>query len=151
MDRPRGLTIIAWLALIGGVLQILGSLGLVGIGAFGMLIGSTGTLRLAVGRGFGFPMWTGIALMLFGVAGVVLGYGMLEERSWSWTMGITLYVLNLIGAIVLLLTTGLGATVLFVGILSAVILGYLSTSIARDALGHPAGGGGVSAGTPHAA
>lgn len=151
MERPRGLTIIGWLALVGGVLQILGSLGLVGIGSFGIFIGSTGAVSIAILRDFGFPLWTGILLMILGVLGIVLGYGILEERPWSWTVGVTLYVLNLLAAFALLLVTGLGVTVVFVGILSAVVLWYLLTPTAREALGHAHGGGGVSAGTPHAA
>jgi hypothetical protein len=150
MNRPRGLTIIGWLALIGGGLQILSSLGLVGIGSFGVLIGSTGMLGIAVVAGAGFAMWTGWALMALGVLGIVLGYGILQESTWAWTLGVTLYVLNLLAAFALLLLTGVGVTVWFVGILSAVVLGYLLTPTAREALGHSHGGG-VSSGTPHPA
>ena len=150
MKRPLGLTIIAWLAIVGGALQILGSLGLVGIGAFGMLIGSSGLIQASALVAAGFPMWTGIALMVFGVVGIVFGYGVMVERPWSWTMGIVLYGLNLLAGIALLMMTGLGATMFFVILMSAVIFGYLFTTTARTALGHEPNTD-VSAQTPHPA
>ncbi len=140
MNRPFGLTVIAWLAIIGGGLQILGSLGLVGIGAFGILVGSTGALETAVLLGVGFPMWTGIVLIALGAIGIVFGVGILELRPWSWTMGIVLYALNLLAGLVLLVGTGFGVTVAFVTLMSAVILAYLMAAAPREALGHARGG-----------
>jgi hypothetical protein len=149
MNRPGGLTLVGWLAAIGGGLQVLGSLGLVGIGAFSIFIGSTGAVSVAVLRAYSFPMWTGILLMLLGVLGVVLGYGILQLRPWSWTLGMVLYGLNLLAGIALLILTGLGFTVVFVTVLSAGILGYLATPEVRAALGHQPSRR-VSARTPHA-
>jgi len=146
MKRPTGLTIIGWLALIGGVLQVLGSLGLVGIGAFGILIGTTGALETLVLLGISFSMWTGIVLIALGAVGIAIGAGMLSMRSWSWTAGIVLYALNLVAGLVLLYATGFGWTMLFVVLMSAAIIGYLSTATAREALGHTTGSGA----TPHA-
>ena len=136
MKRPLGLTIIAWLAIVGGGLQVLGSLGLVGFGAFGLLIGSTGMIATSALVAAGFPLWTGVALMVFGIIGMVFGYGVMVERPWSWTMGIVLYVLNLLAGFALLALTGMGVTMLFVLLMSAVILGYLLMPDARTALGH---------------
>jgi len=146
MNRPTGLTIIGWLALIGGGLQVLGSLGLVGIGAFGVLIGSTGAVQTMVLLGLDFTMWTGIVLIALGLIGIACGAGILTMKPWSWTMGIVLYVLNLAASFVLLYATGIGVTMLFVALMSAAIIGYLYTATAREALGHPAGRGM----TPHA-
>ena len=149
MKRPLGLTIIAWLAIVGGALQILGSLGLVGFGAFGMLIGSTGLITTSALVATGFPMWTGVALMAFGAISVVFGYGAMVERPWSWTMGIVLYALNLFAGFALLALTGVGVTMLFVLLMSAVIFGYLFTPEVRTALGHEPHGH-VPTQTPHA-
>ena len=149
MKRPLGLTIIAWLAIVGGALQILGSLGLVGLGSVGILIGSTSQLTKIVFLGVGFDLWTGVILMAFGAIGLVFGLGVLALRSWSWTMGIVLYGLNLIAGLVLLFYTGFGVTTAFVTVLSAVILGYLLAPTAREALGHVPGG--MTPQTPHPA
>ena len=146
MNRPTGLTVIAWLAIVGGGLQMLGSLGLVGIGAFGALIGSSGAIEAVVLMGLESSIWIGIVLIALGAIGLVFGYGALELRPWSWTMGIVLYALNLTAGIALLYTTGFGLTVLLVTLMSAAIVGYLFTATARVALGHPSEHGG----TPHA-
>ena len=148
MKRPLALTIIAWMAIIGGGLQILGSLGLVGIGSLSIFIGPTGALEGAVLLGWGFPVWTGIVLVLLGAVGLVFGLGALAEASWSWMMGIFLYGLNLAVGIALIATLGIQATPVYIALLSAVVLGYLFTAPVRAALGHPAGG--MSGQTPHA-
>ncbi len=122
MKRPLGLTIIAWLAVIGGALQILGSLGLVGIGSVGILIGSTSSIEKIVLVGIGMSIWTGVILMAFGAIGLVFGIGALAERSWSWTLGVVLYALNLVAGLVLLFYTGFGLTTLLVTLVSAIIL-----------------------------
>ena len=148
MKRPLALTIIAWMAIIGGGLQILGSLGLVGIGSFGVLIGPTGALEGAILLGLGFETWTGIVLIVLGALGLVFGLGALAQERWSWVMGIVLYGLNLVAGVALLVTLGIHATPVYFSILSAVILGYMFTAPVREALGHP--GGGMSGQAPHA-
>ena len=146
MKRPLGVTIIAWLAMVGGLLQILGSLGLVGVGSVGILVGSTSSIEKIVFLGVGFSLWTGVILMAFGAVGVIFGVGALSLRPWAWTMGIVLYALNLVAGLILLFYTGIGLTTALVTLVSAVILGYLAAPSAREALGHASGGGM----TPHA-
>jgi hypothetical protein len=146
MKRPLGVTIIAWLAIVGGALQILGSLGMVGIGSIGILVGSTAALEKIVLVGVSGTLWTGAVLMAFGAVSLLFGIAALAMRRWSWTMGIVLYALNLVAGLVLLFYTGLGLTTALVTLTSAIILGYLIAPTAREALGHEAGGGM----TPHA-
>ena len=148
MKRPLALTIIAWMGIIGGGLQIAGSLGLVGVGALGVFIGPTGALEGAVLLGWDFPVWTGIALMALGALGLVFGLGALAEKPWSWIMGIVLYGLNLAVGIALIAVLGVQWTPVYVAVLSAVVLGYLFTDPVREALGHPAHG--MTGQTPHA-
>jgi hypothetical protein len=150
MKRPISVTIIAWLAIVGGALQILGSLGFVGIEAFQLtlLTGSTGALGTAMLLGQGMPFWLGGGLIVLGAVGILFGIGALAKRAWSWTLGIVLYVLNLVAALALLLVVGFGLTLAGAAVISAVVLGYLYTGEVREALGHPVGG--ISSQTPHA-
>jgi hypothetical protein len=150
MKRPLGLTIIAWLAIVGGALQVLGSLGLVGVGSFGILIGSMSALEGILLFNVGISLWIGVILMAFGAVGLIFGFGVMAMRPWSWTMGIIIYALNLVAGLVLLFYTGFGATTVFVCLLSAIVLGYLMAPSAREALGH-APGGGISPQAPHPA
>ena len=150
MKRPLGLTIIAWLAIVGGALQVLGSLGLVGLGSFGILIGSTSALEGILLLNVGISLWIGVILMAFGAIGLIFGFGVMAMRPWSWTMGIVLYALNLAAGLVLLFYTGFGVTTAFVCLISAIIVGYLMAPTAREALGH-AQGGGITPQAPHPA
>jgi len=150
MKRPLGLTVIAWLAIVGGGLQILGSLGLVGVGALGVFIGSTGAIEGLIFLNIGLEIWTGAVLMLLGALGVVFGLGALAQRPWAWTMGIVLYGLNLLAGVALLLGVGFGWTYAYIAVLSAVIVGYMYSPTAREAMGHPTHGG-ISGQTPHTA
>lgn len=149
MKRPVGLTVIGWLAIIGGALQVLGSLGLVGIGALNVFIGSTGAIEATILLGLEYTVWTGIVLIALGVLGLVLGFGVLNVRPWAWVMGIVLYALNFLAALALLYVTGVGATVVYVAILSAVILGYLLMPSTHHAFGHEPSVP-ISGQTPHA-
>ena len=148
MKRPLALTIIAWMAIVGGGLQILGSLGLVGIGSLGVLIGSTGALEGFILLGLGSAAWVGIVLIVLGGLGLVFGLGALAQEPWSWVMGTILYGLNLVAGVALLFTQGIHVTPVYVALLSAVVLGYMFTAPVREALGHPAGG--ASGHMPHA-
>lgn len=152
MERPTGLTVIGWLAIVGGALQIVGSLGLVGVGALGIFVGSTGALELAVLKMSSFPLWTGVLLISLGVLGVVVGFGILALKSWAWIAGVIVYAINLVCGIGLLLMTGISMTTAFTALMSAVILSYLFAPTLHAAFKlHPRGGAPQTPGTPHPA
>ena len=119
-QRPTGITILAVLAFIGGVLAILGGLSLVflgsavgtvtnegGIGTLGILFGAIGVVEggvyILVAFGFwkaipwGWPLGIAMALISIGVAiaQVVLGYASIFSAGISIVIGvIILYYLN---------------------------------------------------------
>ena len=78
--RPTGVTILAAIALVAGVADIVAGLGNVGIGG-GFL----------TDHGFGENLdrimtIVGLAMAAVGVLGVVTGIGLVQERNWAWLL-----------------------------------------------------------------
>jgi hypothetical protein len=86
--RPTGITILAVLSAIGGVLSILGGIALIGLGGVGAA--STGQAAL-----FGMGAIFGILLLVSGIASLAFAYGAWTLQSWAWTLGIALQVISL--------------------------------------------------------
>ena len=91
-QRPTGVTILAVLEFIVGIIALLGGLGaLVGSAALGF-----------AGRGMlsgVFGIFGGVAL-IFGILALVVGWGMWTGREWAWIVGIVLAVLGLVSGVV---------------------------------------------------
>src|SRR5919109_3161295 len=83
-QRPTGVTIIAILIIIGGILFLLAGIGTVTIGALffheiiGVIFAIIGAILLAVGIGY-----------------LVVSYGLLRGRRWAWTITIILLVIGI--------------------------------------------------------
>jgi membrane protein YdbS with pleckstrin-like domain len=78
-SRPRGVTIIAILIIIAGVLSLLVGIGLVAIGPF---------ITHPV-LGLVFAVFAAISLAL-GVADLVMAYGLWKGKGWAWTISLIL-------------------------------------------------------------
>jgi hypothetical protein len=76
--RPMGVTVMAVVAVVAGILDILAGLGDIGIGGgFLTKIGFGTTLD-------GIMMIAGLVLVAVGVLGLVSGFGLWRERDWAW-------------------------------------------------------------------
>jgi uncharacterized membrane protein HdeD (DUF308 family) len=96
--RPLGVTIIAFLTVIGGLI-FLGS----------------GLVLLIVG--------IGVILLALGIAYLVMAYGLWKGRGWSWTITLILMVIGIIVAIASIVA-GNGASIVSI-IIHAVVIYYL--------------------------
>jgi hypothetical protein len=96
--RPLGVTIIAILNIIVGIIAI-----------------STGLLFLIVG--------VGIVLIVIGLANFVMAYGLWKGRRWAWTITLILSVIGIISSAVSIASGNFGAVIGI--ILYAVIIYYL--------------------------
>lgn len=130
-NRPVGVTVLAVLAIIYGVLQLLGGLSLIGLTALTIpgieLTGFLESIGIAAGVG---------SLIVAGLF-IAFGVGALGVRSWSWTLGVVLFGLMVILAIVAMFSGGavaIGAAV--AAIVFAAALAYLLTNDVRSAFGH---------------
>ena len=91
-SRPRGVSIIAILIIIAGVLSLLLGIGLVVIAPFLMngVQTTSGNLGSQIGPqilGLVFLVFGGISLAL-GVANLVMAYGLWKGKGWAWTISI---------------------------------------------------------------
>jgi hypothetical protein len=91
-SRPRGVSIIAILIIIAGVLSLLLGIGLVVIGPF--LMNGPQTTSNNLGSQIG-PQILGIIFLVFGaislalgVANLVMAYGLWKGKGWAWTISI---------------------------------------------------------------
>jgi hypothetical protein len=117
-ERPTGITILAILAAISGVLSLLGGLALFGLGGLGLGAGSAALAGLAT--------ISGVVLLALGIAYLALAYGFWTLKPWAWM------VLNAVmsGDIVAGLTGGIISIVI-----SAIILYYLFQPSVKAAFG----------------
>ena len=95
-QRPTGVTIIAVLAIIVGILSLLGGLLVVAASAFVGAIASPvgGAVLVALGS----------FLVLIGLIFLVAAYGFWKGTKWGWWVGIIATALSLIGSVVSLAT-----------------------------------------------
>jgi len=107
-SRPIGVTILAILTILVGVLLLL--LGIVVIAFSSLLVG--------VGLPLGFGLTgsiLGALVLIFGIVWIAVGSGLLHLRSWAWWLAIIVMVLSVVGSI----------TVPVAAILPGLILVYL--------------------------
>ena len=130
--RPTGVTILAALAFIGGILGILGSLAILAGGAVATAVGA-GPLA-------GFLFIFGLATLALAVVEVILGYGAWTLQAWAWQLGYILMVLNVLVALLTLLSGGSLFSFLFTVVIAGVIAYYLDTPEVRSAVAAPQAG-----------
>lgn len=129
-QRPTGVTILAILAFIGGILSILAGLALVGLGG------------VFAAAGGGLAILFGIYALVWGALALWIGVGFWQLRPSAWRWGVILMV---IGAIITLIQIPLGYSDITSGVISIAIdlaiIYYLTTPAVRAAFGQPTGGG----------
>jgi len=136
MQRPMGVTILAVLAAIGGVLGLCGSLTIIGLG------GVLGGLAAGVGAPAADAAVLGGLTVIFGVLSLVLAvlylvfaYGAWMLKPWAWMLGIAGAILSLaLSLINILQGAGIGSQLVSV-IIAGVIIYYLNTPDVKKAFG----------------
>ncbi|MET1232570.1 MAG: hypothetical protein ABWY52_06945, partial [Candidatus Limnocylindrales bacterium] len=130
------MTIIAILAIVGGVLGIVGGLGATVLG--GIMGGAGAATGEAAGGMLGglFAVF-GIGILGLGIAELVTGLGLWRLAPWAWMVAVIVFIAN----IVLSLLFGLAGNSLIsfntlVGVaIPAIILYYLMTPEVKSAFG----------------
>ena len=129
-QRPTGVTILAILAFIGGILSILGGLALVGIGG------------VFAADGGGLAILFGIYALVWGALALWIGWGFWQLRPSAWRWGIILMVIGVVITIIQIplgYSGGLTSAIISIAIDLAVIY-YLTTPAVRAAFGQPTSG-----------
>lgn len=125
MQRPTGVTILAVVSAIGGVLLILGSLALLGLGA----------VFAAYGGGLAFLL--GLVSLALGVADLALAYGFWMMKPWAWTWAVVLQAISVVYSLLSLVLGGGISNVVFSVIVAGIIIYYLNMPDIRKAFAAP--------------
>jgi hypothetical protein len=107
-SRPRGITIIAILIIIAGVLSLLVGIGLVVIGPIIMNVSPNSNLGSQIEPqilGLVFAVFGAISLAL-GVADLVMAYGLWKGKGWAWTISVILLFIGIAMDIISISITG---------------------------------------------
>ena len=83
--RPTGVTVIAVLVIIGGILFLLAGIGAVAVGSLFMLQ-NTGLLVFVI---------IGAILLAVGIGFLVVSYGLLKGKRWAWTITVVLLFIGI--------------------------------------------------------
>src|SRR5881409_2591207 len=118
-SRPVGITILAVLEILIGIVGLLASLVIIGFSALFATLPTVGPLLGAIG------LVIGGVVLFFSIIWLATGVGFLHGRGWSWTLGMIFSILSLLGAIgaltIGLITGGVGGLIFW-----GLILYYLT-------------------------
>jgi len=117
-QRPMGITILAVLAIVGGVLTLLAAIPLLGAGA--------AVSTVAGGLGGLVTIWTIVALAE-GALSLAFGVGAWTLQPWAWTLGVVAYGISAILVIVSLFLFGFTPSLIINLAITGIILYYLFT------------------------
>jgi len=131
MKRPVGVTVIAVLAIIGGILQLVGSLPYLGL-ALG-LRAYTGPLASSTNA---YAITAGMAMIAIGVLELVFGIGALRLSHWVWTFGVTVFIISLVVTVGQMFVFGFASGLVLWAAIDVIVLAYLYTHAVREAFGH---------------
>jgi len=126
MQRPTGITVMAVLSAIGGVLGLLASVALLGLGA---------AVTATSGLG-GLAFVAGIIVLAYSVLSLILAYGFWTLKPWGWPLGIGVQVLGIIQAVLQFLDNSTNVVGLVISLaIAGVILWYLNQPHVKAAFG----------------
>jgi len=122
-QRPIGVTILAILEVLVGILALFGSLGMFALAA---LLNSADFMEQLNEMGQQIPQFLidsgpmlflilGVVLLVFAIVAFILAWGFLKGKKWAWWLGVIFSVLQIISGAFSLLTSGVS------GILSIAI------------------------------
>ena len=145
LNRPFGVTLLAFLTLLGGFLYLASALGLFGL----TLLADQGEVAAELGPGA--PAWMvensstvfllfGLFVLIVAVAFFAVTRGFLRGSGWSWTLAVVVTVLSIVSSTLSAFVYGLGDQVTLMStvfglLLAVLILAYLFTDRVRRFFG----------------
>lgn len=133
-QRPTGVTILAVLQFIGGLLSLilgLGSLLFGGLMVASDVAATTGT-EIDMGP---ILLFAGIVAIVSGVIGLIAGYGLFALKGWGWTLAIVFAVLNIIRSLLGMFQGGSVPGAIVGIVISGLIIYYLFRPNVKRAFG----------------
>ena len=108
MDRPLGVTVIAILIVIGGIMSLFGGITLIVVAAIlSTSLNDLSTSSPNIGSFFGaLSAAFGAVLLVIGVGYIIMTYGLLKGKGWAWTITILLTLIGIAINIISAITGG---------------------------------------------
>lgn len=136
MQRPTGVTILAVLAAIVGVLALCGALALVGLGS---ILGGIAGSRLGAGAGIlvgSLGVIFGLFTLVIALLELAFAYGAWNLRPWAWMLGIVAQGISVVLGLVRLVDgRGIASGEIIGIVISGLIIYYLRTPEVKRAFG----------------
>ena len=129
MKRPAGVVVIGILAIIGAVLDILGSLALLGVGGLASATGAGG-----IGAGV---LAVGVIYLIIGVVMLIFAISFLGLKPWAWWGLLVLEVISVVWGIIGLVVNGFTPSTLIGIIIQLLIILYLMSKNVKAAFFGP--------------
>ena len=100
VNRPIGVTIIAILAVISGIILLIGGIGLIGAGALFSIastnVSNNSNISQSLGPFVGIAFLVlGAVLLIIGIGYLIMSYGLLKGKGWAWTITIILTIISI--------------------------------------------------------
>jgi hypothetical protein len=128
--RPIGITILAVLEILIGIVGLIASLVIIGFSALFSTLPRIGSLLGTIGSVLG-----GVVLF-FSLIWLATGAGFLHGRGWSWTLGMIFSVVSLLGAVgaltIGLITGGVGGLIFWGLMLSYLTRNHVKAFFGKD-------------------
>ena len=126
--RPLGVSIIAILNVISGIIMLIGGVGLAAVGSALPTMTTVdpnagGQMALVGLLGGGAAAAVGAVLIVLGIVSFIVAWGLFKGKGWAWTVTIILSAISVIMGIVSLVGGNFGAIVNI--IIAGVVIYYL--------------------------
>src|SRR2546428_590035 len=127
--RPTGVTILAILAILGGIVLLVGGAGLLAFAGLLTIANLSNTPLSGIDIATVQLIFSalGAVLLVLGILYLIVGIGYWGGKGWAWTLGIVVTVISLIADIVQIGINPVSAAGNVFGILIALIILYYLT------------------------
>lgn len=134
--RPTGISVLFWVYLLLGILSLLWSAMVLGIGGVSALFGSIFGLENIADFG-NTSAWSGYIGIITAIVQIVVAFGLASMKKWAWVLAIIGVVLTVIQGILGIFGGGIFAFICgSLGLaLPVIILFYLLRADIRDIFG----------------
>ncbi|MBE9140230.1 hypothetical protein IQ254_24025 [Nodosilinea sp. LEGE 07088] len=134
IQRPTGVTILAVLQFIGGVLSLLFGLSSLFFG--GLMVASYAAATAGAEINMGpVLLIAAVVAIISGLIGLLAGYGLFTLKGWGWTLAMVFSVINVISNVLGLIQGGSVPGSIVGIVISGLIIYYLNQSNVKRAFG----------------
>lgn len=132
IERPTGITILAILAIVGGVLALV-------VASLGLIVGGwAAVLGFVQGAEGGLAVVALLTLFVLALVSIIVGWGAWQLKAWTWPVGIITRGIAINLSVIFILTDPTSWPENTIAILfSVAVLYYLFTPRVKAAFGRP--------------